>query len=374
MKTFSLQPSVQLFDTFAEFVTETKFGPEDCLLTAKFLRDTRFLPAGVKCTILCFEDYGVGEPTDEMIDKIMADFRKIPNCKRVIGVGGGSILDIAKLLALKQNGTALQFFEKSVDLVKDRQLVLVPTTCGTGSEATMITITGIPSKGTKMGLAVPQLFADTAVLVPELVAGLPEGVMLPAAIDALVHAMESYVSPRSHEYTRMFAREAIRLIVRSFATFLMEGRKAAMPAIAQDLLLGSHYAGVAFGNTGVGAVHALSYPVGGVHHVPHGEANTRLLMPVFNAYLAKQPEGRIHDLTFVLHRAFGLGPSGNPWAKLSTMLDLLLPPKKLREYGMTEAEIEAFSDLVIATQQRLLVNNYVALSREEIRDIYKSAW
>ena len=373
MKTFLLSPSVRMFDSFAEFVTETKFGPEDCLLTAKFLRDTRFIPAGVTCPILCFEDYGVGEPTDEMIDKIFADFRKL-SCKRVIGVGGGSILDIAKLLALKQNGTALQFFEKSVELVKERELVLAPTTCGTGSEATMITIAGIPSKGTKMGLAVPQLFADTAVLVPELVAGLPEGVMLPAAIDALVHAMESYVSPRSHEYTRMFAREAIRLIVRSFATFLMEGRKATMPAIAQDLLLGSHYAGVAFGNTGVGAVHALSYPVGGVHHVPHGEANTRLLMPVFNAYLAKQPDGRIHDLTFVLHRAFGLGPSGNPWIKLSKMLDLLLPPKKLREYGMTEAEIEAFSDLVIATQQRLLVNNYVPRSRDEIRDIYKTAW
>jgi 4-hydroxybutyrate dehydrogenase len=370
MMQFAVRPTVLVCDTFAEFVETTEFGPKDCIFTVSFLNDTWIKPLGVQSHVLLFENYGAGEPTDDMIDAIFADFRKL-DVDRVIAIGGGSVIDIAKLMALKPTGSAFQFFEKSVDLIKEKELILVPTTCGTGSEVTNISIAGIPSKNTKMGLAIEQLFADKAVLVPELIYGLPEFVFVTSSLDALVHALESYMAPRSHDFCDVFSRSAVRKIVRAYKYFLENGRKAAIPAIAKQVLIASSFAGVAFANTGVGAVHALSYPLGGVYHVPHGEANARFLTAVCKVYREKKPEGRIKNLTNLLQDVLEVPADQDPWLALENMVNELLPPKALREYGMSEHEIEDFADNVIEKQQRLLVNNYVELSRDEIRDIFK---
>ncbi|MCB9495379.1 MAG: 4-hydroxybutyrate dehydrogenase [Fibrobacteria bacterium] len=373
MKQFALKPTVQLFDTFAKFIEAVQPGPKDCIFTVKFLADTRFRPLNLESAILQFEDYGAGEPTDEMVDAILADFRKL-DCERVIAVGGGSVIDIGKLLTLKATGKTLDFFQKTVEIAKDKELLLVPTTCGTGSEVTNIAIAGIPSKGTKMGLAVDALYADKAILVPELIHGLPEYVFVTSSLDALIHALESFVAPRSNLYAELFSMGAIRTILDGYKVFLREGRKATIPRLARSMMIASNYAGVAFGNTGVGAVHALSYPLGGVHHVPHGEANARLLSAVFGAYLAKDPTGRIRELSALISTTLEVPPWQDPWQALGQVIDLLLPAKPLREYGMLESEIESFADGVIENQQRLLVNNYVTLSRDEIRDIYRNLW
>lgn len=373
MKQFVLKPIVQLFDTFAQFIDDIKPGPRDCIFTVKFLNDTRFKPLKLESKVLLFEDYGSGEPTDEMIDAILRDFRKI-DCDRVIAVGGGSVIDIGKLLTLKATGNTLDFFDRKVELVKDKELLLVPTTCGTGSEVTNIAIAGIPSQGTKKGLAVDAMFADKAILVPELIHGLPEYVFVTSSLDALVHALESFVAPRSNLYAELFSTGAIRSILDNYKIFLREGRKATIPRLARSMMIASNYAGVAFCNTGVGAVHALSYPLGGVHHVPHGEANARFLSAVFGAYLAKDPTGRIRDLSALISTTLEVPSWQDPWKALGQVIDLLLPTKPLREYGMAENEIETFADGVIANQQRLLVNNYANLTRDEIRDIYRSLW
>lgn len=373
MKQFALKPVVQLYSTFSQFIEAIQPGPNDCIFTVKFLNDTRFKPLSLKSSVLLFEDYGSGEPTDVMVDAILADFRKL-DCQRVIAVGGGSVIDIGKLLTLKATGSTLDYFNKSVEIVKEKELLLVPTTCGTGSEVTNIAIAGIPAKGTKMGLAVDALYADKAILVPELIHGLPEYVFITSSLDALVHALESFVAPRSNLYADLFSTGAIRSILDNYKIFLREGRQATIARLAHSMMIASNYAGVAFGNTGVGAVHALSYPLGGVHHVPHGEANARFLSAVFGAYLARNPTGRIRELSALISTTLEIPAWQDPWKALGQIVDMLLPTKPLREYGMTEEEIEIFADGVVENQQRLLANNYVALSRDEIRDIYRSLW
>lgn len=135
--------------------------------------------------------------------------------------------------------------------------------------------------------------------------------------------------------------------------------------------MASNFAGIAFGNTGVGAVHALSYPLGGTYHVPHGEANYQFLTAVFKCYRAKQPEGRIRDLDALLAGRLRVAPA-EAYDRLDTLLGRLCDKNRLHTYGMKPEEVEAFADTVIQKQGRLLANNYVALSRDEIRDVYQS--
>lgn len=374
MNSFQIKPVIQCVATFAEFAALMDFTPEDCLFTPRYLYETWLKPLNLPSHILLFEDYGNGEPTDEMIDRILLDFNKL-NCQRVIAIGGGSILDIAKILALKPTkSSALDLFTGQAELIKEKQLILIPTTCGTGSEVTRISIAGIPSKNTKKGLVADALFADTAILIPELLYGLPRHIMITSSLDALTHAMESFVSPKAHAYSEMFSIEAIRLLLKSYKTLLAGDYDSVIQDIAADLMRASNYAGIAFGNVGVGAVHALAYPLGEKYHVAHGEACARFFSGVFQAYRSKLAGGKMQFLTDVLTEALDCSAGQDAWAVMDELLKQLLPSKPLREYGMTETDIESFADSVVNEQQRLLVNNYSPLSRDEIRDIFKKLW
>lgn len=374
MKSFQIKPVIQCYASFAEFTELVNFAPEDCIFTLHYLDEKWLKPLNIPSSVLLFENYGSGEPTDEMIDRILADFSKL-NCQRVIAIGGGSVLDIAKILALKSTASSsMDLFAGKVSFIKDKALILVPTTCGTGSEVTCISIAGIPSKSTKKGLVAEALFADKAALIPELLYGLPKQVLVTSSLDALTHAIESFVSPRAHAYSEMFSLAAIRLLLKSYKILLANDYDSVVQAIAENLLTASNYAGIAFGNVGVGAVHALAYPLGEKYHVFHGEACARFFNAVFQVYRSKKPDGKIQTLTQVLAQELDCSEGQEPWQVLAELINQLLPSKPLRDYRMTEADIELFADSVIREQQRLLVNNYVALSRDDIRDIFKKLW
>lgn len=144
--------------------------------------------------------------------------------------------------------------------------------------------------------------------------------------------------------------------------------------ILEDFVVGSNFAGIAFGNTGVGAVHALSYPLGAAYHVPHGEANYQFFIEVFKTYNKKNPDGKIKEINNILSEILGVSAASNIYDELSKILDKLLSRRPLKEYGMKEVEIEAFADNVIESQQRLLANNYADLNRDEIRNIFKALY
>lgn len=369
MKYFSLKPVIHRFDSFQGFATEFSLGKDDLVLTHEFIFEPVMKGLGLDCSFVFQEHYGSGEPSDEMAERILADI-KGKEFRRVIAVGGGTVIDIAKLFVLQPVDSVLDVFERRVPLVKERELVIVPTTCGTGSEVTNISIFEIKARHTKMGLVIDEFYADHAVLIPKLVESLPYKFFFYSSVDALIHACESYVSPRANCYTELFSVGAIDKILKSYRQIIENGPES-RNAVIDDVLIGSNFAGIAFGNAGVGAVHALSYPIGGNYHVPHGEANYIFFLEVFKTYCAKRPAGKIEGLNAALANALGLPNGADVYAELGKTLERLLPAKRLREYGVAESDIEALADSVVANQQRLLANNYAPLARNEIRDIFR---
>jgi 4-hydroxybutyrate dehydrogenase len=217
-------------------------------------------------------------------------------------------------------------------------------------------------------LADDALYADHAVLIPKLVKSLPFRFFATSSIDALIHAAESFVAPGSNSITEVFSTKAMEMIIRGYQQIVEKGPEQ-RKVIMEDFLLASTYAGIAFGNTGVGAVHAMSYPLGGVYHVPHGEANQQLFTTVFKAYKKVKPIGKIQELEILLSKLLEV-PLLVVWDELDHLLEKILPRKILQEYGMKREEIESFADSVLENQQRLLKNNYVPFSQSQMVEIY----
>lgn len=368
MQALRIVPKIHLFDTFKEFAEEFKIGKNDLILTVGFLYDPFIKPLGIETNVIFQEKYGMTEPSDEMIDQIAAEMKQY-NFNRIIAFGGGTIIDIAKIFALKMPEKSIDLFEGAVPPVKEKELVLVPTTCGTGSEVTNIAIAELKSKHVKKGLAVDAMFADHAVLIPETIKGLPYKFFATSSVDALIHAIESFVAPKSNPYTELYALKAIEMIVDGYKQIAEKGEDARFDLLKQ-FAIASNYAGIAFGNTGVGAVHALSYSIGGAFHVPHGEANYAFFTEVFKMYNAKKPEGKIKEANKVIAGVLGVDPESDVYGALEDLLNKILAKKRLSEYGTTKEQIDIFTDSTIENQQRLLANNYVPLSREDIRQIF----
>lgn len=369
MKIFKLPTQIHKFAAFKDFAAEFNIGKGDLVFTNQFLYDPYMKDLQLEADFLMQEKFGAGEPSDEMIDAVLNEVTK-SSYKRIIAVGGGTVIDIAKLLIFEDGKEALPMFDKAISFKKNKELVVVPTTCGTGSEVTNITIAELKARHTKMGLAVDELYPDYAVLIPELMKGLPFKFFVFSSIDALIHAFESYVSPNANDFTQMIAVKAIEMILNGYRQIVESGEDYRLELL-EDFAIASNYAGIAFGNTGVGAVHALSYPLGGNYHVPHGEANYQFFTQVFKVYYRKDPQGKIKTLNEI---AAGILNTREDlvYDALEQLLDQLLSKRPLKEYGMKEEEIEGFTDSVLEKQQRLLANNYVPLERTEIEDIYRS--
>jgi len=372
MKNFQLTPHIYSFENFKDFAEEFNLGEGDLVLTNEFIYEPFMKSLNLKADFIFQERYGVGEPSDEMINNIIEDMPN-KNIKRIVAIGGGTIIDISKLLVFKGVKDVVNLFEKKEIFERDKELIIIPTTCGTGSEVTNISIAELKSKHTKMGLAIDDLLANYAVLIPELIKGLPFKFFVASSIDALIHAIESFVSPKSNPFTELFALKAIEIIIKDYKLIVEKGPEY-RNELLMDFALASNYAGIAFGNTGVGAVHAMSYPLGGVYHVPHGEANYQMFTEVFKLYNTKNPNGKIKEVNGILSQALELTADQNVYVEIENLLNKLLVKKPLKDFGMREDEIELFTDSVIEKQQRLLVNNYVPFSREEMIQIYKNLY
>ena len=316
------------------------------------------------------EKYGRGEPTDLMAEAMAGDIPK--NAERIVSVGGGSILDLSKLFVLKQVTPVSDLYEGKIPLKKVRELVLVPTTCGTGSEVTNISILDLTTLGTKKGLAADELYADSAVLIPELLEDLPFRFFATSSIDALIHAIESSLSPKGNETTRMFGYRAIELIITGYMRIREQGEEARI-ADLENYLLAANYAGIAFGNAGCAAVHALSYPLGAAYHVAHGEANYACFTGVMRSYLAVKNDGEIAKLMSFIASLLGCAKE-EVFDELEKLLNVLIPKKALHEYGVTEADLEAFTESVMTNQGRLMANNFVSLDRGQVYAIYRELY
>ena len=295
----------------------------------------------------------------------------------VVGFGGGSSLDVAKVAALLLGSREDLDEAWGVGQAKGPRLplVLIPTTAGTGSEVTPVSIITVGAEE-KRGVSSPLLLPDIAILDPDLTLGLPAPITAATGVDAMVHAIEAYASANANNnpLSKVFAREALRLLGANIETAVAEpGNVEARGA----MLLGSMLAGQAFANSPVASVHALAYPIGGTFHVPHGLSNALVLPHVlrFNAPDAYAAYAEIAADAFP-HLAEVDGAQARCAAFIDALADLSLRlgmPTRLREVGIPDTALEKMAaDAMVQT--RLLVNNPRAMSEQDVLTIYKAAW
>ncbi|MFV0474190.1 MAG: iron-containing alcohol dehydrogenase [Pikeienuella sp.] len=324
--------------------------------------------AGISAWIF---DEVVADPPESVILDAVARARA-ERVDGVVSVGGGSSLDCAKLIALLANSEEKLADIYGVGLAKGRRLplILAPTTAGTGSEVTPISIV-TTGEAEKKGVVAPQLFPDWAVLDAELTVGLPAPVTAATGIDAMVHAIEAYTSRhKKNVMSDALARQALGLLggnIRRACTH-PEDREA-----RGAMLLGSMLAGMAFANAPVAAVHALAYPLGGHFHVPHGLSNALVLPHVlrFNMEEAAALYAELAPIAFP-----ELAGAPDPAAAMAEAFATLGPElgmkSRLSEVGVSHNHLPMLAEDAMK-QTRLLVNNPREMTLEAAREIYAAA-
>lgn len=366
MKDFNIIPSIVEYKTYDEFADEFGINEDDLIITNEYIFNvSRNEKQG--CKLLFQEQYGMGEPTDVMVNKIIKDLKEV-DYNRIIAIGGGTVIDIAKIIAVAGRYSDVNImYDDLQNLSKCHKLIIIPTTCGTGSEVTNISVVNRTKIGTKQGLVSKEMYADYAVLISQFIETLPYKVFATSSLDALVHAIESFLSPKATYYSKLFSKEAIDLLLESYIKVIND---QSISGVSAYLLRASNYAGIAFANAGCGTVHAMSYAFGGKYHVAHGESNYELLMAVLKYYEKYRNEEVFLELKDIFSQYI---PGGDILDELDKLLNKILERKPMTDYGMTIDDVEEFSKSTISNQQRLLLNSYIPMTESSLKEIYQMA-
>ena len=314
---------------------------------------------------------------DPSLETLMAavDAGRDAGAASVVGFGGGSPMDVAKLAAyLLGSGDRVEDIW-GVDKCNGRSLPLglIPTTAGTGSEATPISVITCEG-GVKLAVNARPLTAEWCVLDPALTVGLPRHVTAATGIDAMVHAVEAYTSARlKNPLSDALAREALKLLS---ANLLIACNLPSNVEARSAMLLGAHLAGLAFSNAPVAGVHALAYPLGGIHHLPHGVSNALMLRHVLAHNLEAARELYAELAEIVEPECAGQGTQARA-AILVDRLDRLVSDSgiapRLRDHGIPAADLPMLAREAMR-QERLLVNNPCPIGEDDARRLYEAAW
>lgn len=311
-------------------------------------------------------------PTEPKVKEAEAIVEKIKNVEvdLMIAVGGGSVIDVTKLLAVSKVSSY-----KVSEMVKDSSIIekgvktlMIPTTAGTGAEATPNSIVTIPEQELKVGIVNDHLIADYVILAPELTTGLPKHITASTGIDALAHALECYISKKSNPFSNLFAIEAIKLIFNNLEKAYENGDDL---EARSNMLRASFYGGVCIASSSTVAVHALAYPLGGKYGIAHGVSNAMLLAEVMN-FNKSDIEDKLSTIADVLNMRCD-NKEDKAQAVINaiyTLVENINIPNNLEQYGIGEEDID---DMVegAAKVTRLLDNNPKKMTKEDIKNIYK---
>ncbi|MGN1020045.1 MAG: iron-containing alcohol dehydrogenase [Aristaeellaceae bacterium] len=371
MQLFECPPVISRYASLEEFLRAECVRPGDLVLTSRHLGLSEAALHGAR--VLYQEDYGAGEPTDAMLLELLQASGGAYG--RVIGIGGGTVLDLAKLLSLQlekqESPDSLHALFTGGRPVRARcPTVLAPTTCGTGSEVTRVAVLLFRDRNMKLGLSHPALYARHAALIPSLLETLPRRPFVFSAVDALIHACESALSPKASAFTRPLSEDAIRMILGAFRTLADGGRPDT--AMYGALLEAAAMAGIAFGNAGCGAVHAMSYPIGGQYHLPHGEANAVVFLPVLRFYARQESRRPLERLTELLAECLACAP-GETLDALDRLLDRIVPRPGLHALGADGTDLQRFAAQVYQQQQRLLSCAMTPMTQADVLAVYHTA-
>jgi alcohol dehydrogenase class IV len=314
------------------------------------------------------------EPLLELADEGTEAARR-GKCDIVVGIGGGSAMDVAKAVAalLPNKGRAVDFLGLNKVPGPGIPTIMVPTTAGTGSEVTFTAVFLRKNLNKKEGMNSPYLYPTLALLDPTLTLSLPPQPTAATGIDALCHAIESYTSVNASPLSEMVSLEAIRLIAENLRTCVHNGRNL---EARENMLLGSLYAGLGLANAGVGAAHSLSYPLGGKYGTSHGVANTLMLPRVmdFNVPSAQEKFAVIAEI-------MGESTEGLPLREAAYLavdaVESLIEDcgifTTLRELGVPEEDFPELARIAL-TVVRPLENNPRKVTFEEAVEIYRAAY
>ena len=328
--------------------------------------------AGVTVSVL---DELPAEPTCDQAQQVVEAFRRT-GADLIAAIGGGSVMDIAKLASIAATDAYSVRDMLEAPLLGKKQVptLLIPTTAGTGSEATPNSIVAVPEKELKVGIVNPAMLADYVILDGGMIRHLPRKIAAATGLDALAHAIECYTSNKANPFSDLFAMEALKLI---FGNLMEACTNPDALEAKNKMLLAAFYGGAAITASGTTAVHALSYPLGGKYHIAHGVSNAMLLLPVmrFNAPACRREFGEIYRAL----SGIGLLPAGVDGAEAQTeavlarmeeMIRMLDIPASLRSFGIGAEDLES---LVAAGMdvQRLLQNNKRTVTADDARALYR---
>lgn len=315
----------------------------------------------------------VQEPFFSDFEKLMQTAAPF-NPDVVVGIGGGSVLDVAKLVAAQlENEQALRDYV-GIGLLQGRRkgLICVPTTAGTGSEASPNAILVDDSDGQKKGIISPYLVPDAVILDPELTVSLPPAITAATGIDALTHCLEAYTNKFSHPIIDLYAYQGMQLIAANVEKAVKDGKDIEARAA---VMLGSFYGGVCLGPVNTAAVHALSYPLGSLFHLPHGLSNA-LLLPYVMAFNLPASPKRHAEVAIALGCEAGADDTATAKRGVEKAKELIRQcglPLRLRDAGVTRESIPGMAEDAMKIQ-RLLKNNPRELTKEDAVNIYKDAY
>lgn len=298
----------------------------------------------------------VQEVYDEINDK---------NIDLIIAFGGGSVIDTAKLVSVMNNDiTVKDLIEDSSLAKKNIDTIVIPTTCGTGAEATPNSIVLIPEKNLKFGIVNPEMLPNTVILDSITIESLPKEIIAHTGVDALCHAIECYTSNKANDISDLFALESLKLIYENLESAYVDEDMESK----QKMLLAAYYAGIAIAAAGTTAVHALSYPLGGKYRLPHGLSNAMLLMPV----MIENRDAIEERLSNVYNYIINKGDEDKADLVLSWMENLLRTlniPTSLKEFNIDEKDLDYLAESAFGVK-RLLDNNMKEYDIETIKNIY----
>ena len=296
------------------------------------------------------------------------------NPDMVIGIGGGSVLDIAKLVAaqLENEQTIKEYTGIGLLNGRKKKLICIPTTSGTGSEVSPNAILVDDEDGQKKGIISPYLVPDVVIADPLLTISVPPVVTAATGIDALTHCLEAYTNKFAHPMIDLYAYEGMRLIAANIVQAVRNGKdEDARTAVA----LGSLYGGICLGPVNTAAVHALSYPLGSMYHLPHGLSNALLLPYVMEFNLTASPEryARVAEALGCASENNDLATAKKGVEKIKELIVECGLPLQLRDAGVSEESIPEMADGAMKIQ-RLLKNNPREIRKEDAIFIYKQAY
>ncbi len=313
------------------------------------------------------------EPWVEIADEAGKAARE-EKCNSIIGVGGGSAMDVAKAASILVTNPGKACDYQGLELVKKPGLpkIMIPTTAGTGSEVTFTAVLSRREPKMKAGINSRYLFPEIAVLDPSLSVPLPPEPTATTGMDALTHAIEAYTSLQASPLSDIVAREAIKLIGANLKTAVRQGKNL---NARSNMLLGSLLGGIALANAGVGAVHALAYPLGGSFRIAHGVANG-LLLPYVMKFNVGECTDKYAEIAGLLgEKVSGLSTDSAAEKAISSIVKMsedVSIPRRLSELRIDEKNFPEMADAAMKVT-RPLENNPRKVSREDAISIYREA-